>query len=262
MIVTLQRSKERAKVGRLVDAFSSLANDVEFWTRLLSEDVLTELARWEPEDAVMLADDDCLDRVAEAFAKVVDAKSPWTYQHSTRVAEIAVGIADEFGCPRELTRDLRRAALLHDIGKLGVSNRILDKAGTPTPDEVVQIQKHPAYTQQILEQVAAFRKLADVASAHHERLDGKGYHRGLDASQLPWEARVLVVADVFEAMSAKRPYRDALPLEKIDEILASEAGRGFDADCIDALHRWFGHQEFESRVEEQMQEVERLLAEL
>jgi putative nucleotidyltransferase with HDIG domain len=246
----------------LVDAFASLASDVDFWTRLLSQDVLTELAHWEPEDAVMLADDDCLDRVAEAFAKVVDAKSPWTYQHSTRVAEIAVGMADEFGCPRELTRDLRRAALLHDIGKLGVSNRILDKPGKPTPDELAQIQKHPAYTQQILEQVGAFKRLADVASAHHERLDGKGYHRGLDASQLPWEARVLVVADVFEAMSAKRPYRDALPLSRINEILASEAGRGFDPDCIDALHRWLGRQEFESRVEEQMHEVERLLAEL
>ena len=73
---------------------------------------------------------------------------------------------------------------------------------------------------------------------------------------------MLVVADVFEAMSAKRPYRDAVPLEKIDEILAGEAGRGFDSDCIDALHRWLGHQEFESRIEEQMREVERLLAEL
>lgn len=247
---------------QLVAALESLARDADFWSRLLEEDILLELSRWEPEDAVMLADDECLDRVAEAFAKVVDAKSPWTYQHSTRVAEIAVGIADEFGCPRELTRDLRRAALLHDIGKLGVSNLILDKPGKPTPDELAQIQKHPAYTQQILEQVAAFKTLADVASGHHERLDGRGYHRGLSATELPWGARVLVVADVFEAMSAKRPYRDALPLGKIDEILASEAGRAFDLECIDALHRWLERQELESRVEEQMREVERLLAEL
>lgn len=247
---------------QLVDALTSFTNDIDFWARLLSEDVLTELAQWEPEDAVMLADDDCLDRVAEAFARVVDAKSPWTYQHSTRVAEIAGGIADEFACPRELARDLRRAALLHDIGKLGVSNRILDKPGKPTPDELAQIQKHPAYTQKILEQVAAFRTLADVASAHHERLDGAGYHRGLDGSQLPWAAKVLVVADVFEAMSAKRPYRDALSLEKIDQILVSEAGRAFDPQCIDALKRWLARQEFELRVEDQMREVERLLAEL
>jgi len=247
---------------QLVDALESFSRDTDFWSDVLTSDALRELAHWEPEDAVMLADDQCLDRVAEAFAKVVDAKSPWTYRHSTRVAEIAVGIADEFGCPRELARDLRRAALLHDIGKLGVSNLILDKPGKPTPDELAQIRKHPAYTQQILEQVGAFKTLADVPSAHHERLDGGGYHRGLDASQLPWEARVLVVADVFEAMSAKRPYRDALPLEKIDEILASETGRAFDGQCIEALHRWLGQQEFESRVEEQIREVERLLAEL
>src|SRR5262249_13222117 len=136
------------------------------------------------------------------------------------------------------------------------------KPGKPTPDELAQIQKHPAYTQLILEQVGAFKKLADVAGAHHERLDGAGYHRGLDASQLPWEARVLVVADVFEAMSAKRPYRDALPLEKISEILAKETGQAFDGQCVSALHRWLARQEFESRVEDQMREVDRLLAEL
>jgi putative nucleotidyltransferase with HDIG domain len=247
---------------QLVDALSAFKGDASFWDRLLGDDVLGELSRWEPDDAVMLADEACLDRVAEAFARVVDAKSPWTYQHSNGVATIAVGIARQFGCNPQLERDLNRAALLHDIGKLGVSNLILDKPGKPTPEEFEQIRKHPQYTEQILEQVDAFKVLAGVAAAHHERLDGSGYHRGLDASQLSWAARVLAVADVCEAMSAKRPYRDAIPFWKIREILSDCAGSELDADCVQALERWQQRNHLESRVEAQMREVDRLLAEL
>jgi putative nucleotidyltransferase with HDIG domain len=209
-----------------------------------------------------MADETCLDRVAEAFARVVDAKSPWTFQHSTRVAEIAVGVAQQFGCQPELERDIRRAALLHDIGKLGVSNLILDKPGKPTPEEFDEIRKHPDYTQQILERVGAFRKLADVASAHHERLDGRGYHRRMEGGELPWTARILTVADICEAMSAHRPYRDAMPWEQIHEIMSRDVGSGIDGECFSALVRWQERNQLDSRVEEQLSEVERLLAEL
>jgi putative nucleotidyltransferase with HDIG domain len=247
---------------RLVDALVGFKSDSTFWNRLLSDDLLRELADWEPEDGVLLADEECLDRVAEAFAKVVDAKSPWTYQHSTGVAAISVGIARQFNCSPELERDLRRAALLHDIGKLGVSNLILDKPGKPTAEEFEQIRKHPDYSQRILGQVSAFQPLADVAGSHHERLDGQGYHRRLDGSRLPWTARVLAVADICEAMSAKRPYRDAIPWWKIREFMSQDAGRGIDPDCLHALERWQDRNQLESRVEAQMQEVDRLLAEL
>jgi putative nucleotidyltransferase with HDIG domain len=247
---------------QLVDALAAFGHEASFWSRLTSDDLPSELSRWEPEDAVLLADEACLDRVAEGFARVVDAKSPWTYQHSTRVAEISVGVAEQFGCSPELLRDVRRAALLHDIGKLGVSNMILDKPGKPTEAEFDEIRKHPDYSQQILEQVDAFRTLADVASAHHERLDGRGYHRRLDDSILPWVARVLAVADICEAMSAKRPYRDALPWERIQEIMSRDAGTGIDPDCFAALERWHDRSEMESRVEAQLAEIDRLVAEL
>jgi putative nucleotidyltransferase with HDIG domain len=246
----------------LVEALRSFHRDASFWDRLLSDNLMGELSRWEPADSVWLADDACLDRVAEAFAKVVDAKSPWTYQHSTRVAEIAVGVAEQFGCSPELKRDVRRAALLHDIGKLGVSNTILDKPGKPTPEEFDQIRKHPEYSQQILQQVGAFGRLADMACAHHERLDGQGYHRRLDGTTLPWVARVLAVADIAEAMSAKRPYRDAMPWERIQEIMSRDAGQGVDPECFSALQRWQDRNQLGSRVESQMNEVDRLLAEL
>ena len=246
----------------LVDALLKLKGEGVFWERLIGGDLPAELHRWEPADSVLMADEGCLDRVAEGFARVVDAKSPWTYRHSTGVAEIAVGLAREFGCGTELLRDIRRAALLHDIGKLGVSNLILDKPGKPTEEELVQIQKHPDYSQQILEQVGAFRVLADVASAHHERLDGRGYHRRQSDSEVHWVSRLLAVADICEAMSAKRPYRDALPWERIHSIMSREVGTGIDGDCFAALEKWHERHDVMSRVEDQMAEVDRLLGEL
>lgn len=247
---------------QLVDALAATKHDTAFWQTLLSNDLPSELSRWEPDDATLMADEACLDRVAEAFAKVVDAKSPWTFQHSTRVAEIAVGVAEQFDSTPQVLRDIRRAGLLHDIGKLGVSNLILDKPGKPTPEEFDEIRKHPDYTQQILERVDAFEALANVASAHHERLDGRGYHRQLDGQEMHWISRVLAVADICEAMSAKRPYRDAMPWDRIREIMSNDAGTGIDPECFAALERWIERNELTSRVEVQMREVDRLIAEL
>jgi putative nucleotidyltransferase with HDIG domain len=257
----------RARAGQwfdpqLVDALLTFRREDSFWARLRSDDLPAELNRWEPQDAAMLADEASLDRVAEAFANVVDAKSPWTYRHSTRVAEITVGVARQFGCPADFERDLRRVALLHDIGKLGVSNLILDKPGRPTDDELTQIRKHPDYSQQILEKVAAFKLLADVAGAHHERLDGRGYHRQLEGDMLSWATRALTVADVCEALTAQRPYREAMPWERARGIMSEQVGSGFDPDCLAALERWYEGSQMQSRVDEQLQEVDRLLAEL
>jgi len=262
----------------VVDALLSCRNDADFWRRLRvseaagfrtdagsvghGDDLIAEVCRWEPRDHVLFADDACLDRVAETFARVVDAKSPWFCDHSTRVAVISVGLAKQFGCSAELLRDVRRAALLHDVGKLGVSNLILDKPGKLTDAETRQIRKHPEYTRQILSQVPAFRELADVAAAHHERLDGRGYHRGLDERQIPFVTRIITVADMFEAMSARRPYRDALDWEQIEPIMERDAGPGIDRDCFEALRRWRERDFVALRAEVQIREVDRLLAEL
>src|SRR5258707_12867629 len=126
---------------------------------------------------------------------------------------------------------------------------ILDKAGKPTDEEFAQIRRHPEYSQRILEQVDAFQTLADVAGAHHERLDGRGYHRGLGDSRISWATRVLTVADVYEAMSAKRPYREAMTREQIQRILTRDAGQGVDRDCLCALSRWLDRSNISSRVE-------------
>jgi HD-GYP domain-containing protein (c-di-GMP phosphodiesterase class II) len=219
----------------LADALRSTRGDVAFWSSLAGALPHAVVQAFEPEDRLLEADPDRLDRVAEAFALIIDAKSPYTARHSDGVARLAVGIGDVMGFgPREL-RDLRRAALLHDIGKLGVSNLILDKPGRLDDEEWRQMRCHPGLTARILERVSAFRGLADVASAHHERLDGSGYHRGLGAEQLGTAARILAVADVCEALSADRPYRAALTREEMLAIIRRDAGTGLCPECFGAL---------------------------
>jgi HD-GYP domain-containing protein (c-di-GMP phosphodiesterase class II) len=120
---------------------------------------------------------------------------------------------------------LRRASLLHDIGKLGVSNRVLDKPGPLDPGEWAAMQAHTGFTLEILKRVSRFRQFAATAAAHHERLDGSGYHLGLRDNQLGAIARVIAVADVTEAVSADRPYRAGLPVEEARQILRTLVAR-------------------------------------
>ena len=130
---------------------------------------------------------------------------------------------------------LRRAALLHDIGKLGVSNQILDKPGKLTDAEMVEMRLHTGYTFAILRRVSRFAEFADVAAAHHERLDGSGYHLGLKGPQLPELARILAVADIAEALSAERPYRKALPWDEVLEIMRRQVGKAICPVAFEGL---------------------------
>jgi len=243
----------------LVDALLSFAKDSEFWEQLREKNLLHVIRRYEPSESVLLADESRLDRVSNAFAMVVDAKSPWTYKHSSRVAEIAVGVAQELGCSPDVQRDLCRAGLLHDIGKLGISNAVLDKPGKPTESEWEQFRKHPLYTQQILAPVSAFARLAHVAGAHHERLDGGGYHRQMDAATIPWLTRILTVADIFEAMTANRPYRDAIDPDHAVDIMTRDVGKGIDPECMDGFLQWRDKSQLMLRVDQQLEQVDDLL---
>jgi HD-GYP domain-containing protein (c-di-GMP phosphodiesterase class II) len=219
----------------LVDALRSFEGDDDFWAGVLGRSPERRLRALEPEDQVLLADDERLDDIARAFARVIDAKSPFTYLHSERVAELAVTIGRRLHFSAIELRDLRRAGLLHDIGKLGVSTLILDKPDRLTERERAEIRVHPAYTQRILERVAAFASIVEVASAHHERLDGKGYHLGLPAERLSPMSRALAVADVYEAVTADRPYRAGLPRNEAVAILRNLAGTALCPSSVEAL---------------------------
>ncbi len=220
---------------RLVQTLHALRADAAFWESVASEDVRAELESLAPGDRLLVADESRLDRVAEAFALVIDAKSPYTSRHSARVAEFAVQAATELGFAAAELRDLRRAALLHDIGKLAIPNSILDKPAALTAAERAQIEQHPRLSEEILSRVEPFRGIAGLAGAHHERLDGAGYWRGLTASELDTPARVLAVADVFEALTAERPYRAAMSDAQALALVEASAGRHLDADAIEAL---------------------------
>jgi putative nucleotidyltransferase with HDIG domain len=223
---------------RLVDLLLATRGEHAFWRAVVGESPQDLLGGFEPEDRIQVADEGRLDRVAEAFARVVDAKSPYTGRHSEGVARIATGLGRELGMGGESLRDLRRAALLHDIGKLGVSNRILDKPGKLDEQEWAAMRRHPELTVRVLTRVRAFRDLAEVAGAHHERLDGRGYHRGLTGEQLGRDARILAVADVFEALTADRPYRGPLGPEEALAIMRRDAGVGLCSVAFAALEGW------------------------
>jgi len=225
---------------QLVDALLSIRADAAFWRWLGVGDELSSIASVEPADSVIVADDTYLDLIADAFAKVIDAKSPWTYQHSNGVAEITVGIAHALGFPAGEVRGLRRAALLHDLGKLAISNLILDKPVPLTEAEYEIVRRHPEHTYEILHRVGCFRHLAATAAAHHERLDGLGYHLGLAASSLPMAARVVCAADICDALRTTRPYRLGLSPERVLGVMRREVGTAVDPDCFAALHSVLG----------------------
>jgi HD-GYP domain-containing protein (c-di-GMP phosphodiesterase class II) len=221
----------------LVEALLATGDDRAFWGPLEDARHVPDIAGWEPADRVVRADDTRLDRVAAAFARVIDAKSPFTARHSEEVARWAVAIGDELGFDPGSLRDLRRAGLLHDIGKLAVSNRILDKPGRLDPVEMEAVRDHPRQTEVILAGVACFAPIVEVAASHHERMDGSGYHRGLPGAALSPPARVLAVADVYEALTAERPYRGPVPTEQALAIVAEQRGGGLWEDAVDGLER-------------------------
>ncbi|MBU6460440.1 MAG: HD domain-containing protein [Proteobacteria bacterium] len=219
----------------LIAIFNLCAQDQHFWQGLAADDIQSQVMRLEPQATLLTIDESRLDTIAEAFAQVVDTKSPFTYGHSERVADYANKIALTLGVSDQSRQWLRRGALLHDIGKLGVSNAILDKPGALDPDEWVFVKNHAQYSEEILSRIGIFSKLAVIAAAHHERLDGTGYPRGLNENDLCLETRIITVCDIFDALSADRPYRGAMPTEQALGIMQKMVGSALDPTCFEAL---------------------------
>jgi HD-GYP domain-containing protein (c-di-GMP phosphodiesterase class II) len=208
------------------------------WMDCLASDpedtVRREVRLLEPSDTAPLGPDR-IDRVCEAFSDVVDAKSPFTMQHSMGVAGAALIIAQTMGLSAGRTTMIRRAALLHDLGKLRVPNSILDKPSKLTKEEFGVVKEHPALSQQILERIPSFRMMALIAGSHHEKLDGTGYPNHLTAAELSLESRIVAVADVYAALSEQRPYRESLDLAQVSAIMAKDIPHKLDPECFEAL---------------------------
>lgn len=239
----LQVVRERA--GKWFDplvvaACAGLEHDLAQWRTLETHELQARVVEAEPGGAALLAGPTALDRIAQVFAEIVDAKSPFTGAHSQRMTQLAVSVAHQLGWDEASIAEVRRAGLLHDLGKLTVPNTILDKPSPLTASEWEVMRMHALFTERILEHVRGFEWLAFASASHHERLDGSGYCRGLHGEQVPLLSRVLAVADVYDALSTRRPYRPALGPEEALVFIERDRGAGLWPPALDALTEALG----------------------
>ena len=218
----------------LVRAAEALAAETSVWEDMFAPDLVGRLLAQMPGDERVHVDMPRLDQVSEAFALVIDGKSPYTHDHSARVAAYAVSIGTRLGLDAEALRRLHRAGLVHDLGKLTVPNSILEHPGKLDEGQWTVVRQHPSYTFDVLARVPILEELALDAASHHERVDGRGYHRGLPGERLSITARILAVSDVMDALAADRPYRAGMSPDRVLEILRTDAGSHFCAQCVDA----------------------------
>ena len=201
---------------------------------------LNQLAAAINRAAVAVADsNERLDQAAvdfvEGMAQALDARDPCTAGHSQRVSDYASAIAITMGLSPGEVETIRLGARLHDIGKIGISDTVLCKPGNLTPEEYEMIKMHPQIGRRILERVAAFEPFLPLVELHHEDFDGQGYPYGLKGHEVPLAVRIVRVADVFDALTTDRSYRQGMPLARACELIESRAGVKFDPAVVRAL---------------------------
>jgi HD-GYP domain-containing protein (c-di-GMP phosphodiesterase class II) len=176
---------------------------------------------------------DSLFGLVRCLTSAIDAKDPYTCGHSERVARMAVRLGRETGASATTLSDLYLAGLLHDIGKIGIRDSVLQKPGRLTPEEVAHMQEHPVIGDRLVSNIKALVHLRAGVRNHHERWDGLGYPDGLSGENIPMQARILAVADACDAMMATRPYRPAFPAEQIGAVMAEGAGSQWDPHVVE-----------------------------
>jgi HD-GYP domain-containing protein (c-di-GMP phosphodiesterase class II) len=180
--------------------------------------------------------------ILQALVASTEARDPITAGHSERVTDYAVGISNELGLPTDYTDMIRVAASLHDYGKIGVDDAILKKNGRLSEIEYEHIKTHAGQTRHILERVnfeGIYKQVPNIAASHHEKLDGSGYPSGLSGDEIPFGAKVIAVADVFEALTSKRHYRDPMPVNEALDHLVANIGNHFEEQCVEAFINYY-----------------------
>ena len=191
-------------------------------------------------DSGFLADQNSTFSVLEGLANAVDAKDHYTRIHSEQVAHHALRLAESLGLTAEQKRMLRVASLLHDVGKIGIPDRILRKPGALNQEGRGVISQHPLLGEMIIREVPHLSDMIDAVRHHHERYDGKGYPRGLQGEKIPFLSRLIAVADAYSAMTLDRPYRSALSREEAIAELRRCAGTQLDPDLVSAFIEGLG----------------------
>ena len=177
----------------------------------------------------------------QVLAASIDARDNLTAGHAEKVTKYALGICQELGLSKDYTEMIRVASLLHDYGKIGIADAILKKEGRLTDEEYTQVKSHAEKTREILEQInfeGIYLQVPEVASSHHEKIDGSGYPRGLRGSEIPFGAKIIAVADFFEAITAKRHYRGPMPLSQAIRLLEERSGAHFEKKVVQAFTRY------------------------
>ena len=180
--------------------------------------------------------------ILQVLAASIDARDPLTAGHSEKVTEYALGICEELNLSTNYREMIRVASLLHDYGKIGVPDSILKKPGRLTKEEYETVKTHAQRTQSILEQInfeGIFSQVPEVAGSHHEKMDGSGYPNGLKGEEIPLGARIIAVADFFEAVTAKRHYRDPLPISYAFRLLEKGRSVHFDEKVVNAFIQYY-----------------------
>ncbi len=181
-----------------------------------------------------------------AFVAALEVRDFYTRRHSTRVASFARMIAQEMNCSEEELDVINVAGMLHDIGKIGIRDDILLKSGRLTDEEFEKIKEHPAIGADIISKLGLWDREVDIIRHHHERFDGKGYPDGLAGEAIPKLARIMSVADCFDAMASDRPYRNQMEKSRVIKIIRDNSGTQFDPEVVDAF----------SRIVDQMSDME------
>src|SRR5271170_4915735 len=210
-----------AEISELAETFNNMAGDIEQYV-----DRLKEAAEQNRE--LFLGS-------IRMLAAAIDEKDPYTRGHSGRVAKYSIIIGDGLGLTAEDLDRLRIAALLHDVGKIGVDDRVLKKPGKLTDEEFEVMKQHPSKGANIMRPVAQMKEMLPGIELHHERMDGQGYPYGLSGEQIPLMARIIAVADTFDAITTNRPYQSAMDLEYAIERIRSLAISRFDPLVVNAL---------------------------
>lgn len=185
-----------------------------------------------------------VDKTLETLAQTIDKRDPLTAGHSVRVTNYGLLVGQAMNVSDEDIDVLRYSAMMHDYGKIGVPEAILWKNGRLTPEEYITVQEHARITFDLLSNLPFTRRLSAVpfvASCHHEKVDGSGYYRGLRGEEIPFLARIIAVADVFDALTSVRHYRNRMPIEKVSEIMITGKDNHFEASCVDAFYRLPSH---------------------
>jgi len=232
--------------NEIIGAFQVLNKSEGFFTRE-DEDLLMAIASsagislenaqlFEKQNKMIEEQKVILDSFIDTLSTSIDARDKITSGHSTRVRMYATLIAREFNLSSTEISILEKAAALHDIGKIGIRDAVLQKEGKLTPEEYQHIQEHVEITHHILEKVhmsGDFVQITEIACSHHEKFDGSGYYRHLKGQEIPFGGRILAVSDVFDAITSKRHYRDKMSIEKVIEIISNGAGSHFDPTVVD-----------------------------